>query len=166
MQSQAVPIWATHIELSETKRCRKCEQSKTLPFFPRDRSRPDGRWHTCSACNRKQWKEVGKQRAARRRWQSGGHSCTGLPGLRQYRNLSGERFSNLPADLRWKAERLLSKYVARHQWHMTPTRYAALVARAASNARRLGDRSWARSLWRLKGYRRAERKKSAEAAPP
>jgi hypothetical protein len=157
------PGFSYNSDASVKKRCHRCEQWKTLPFFPRDRSRRDGRCHTCSACNRREWKEVGKPRAAQRRWQRGSHSRTGLPGLRQYRNTSGERFSNLPPDLRLKAERLLSKYVARHQWHMTPTLYAALIACAASNVHRLGDRSWARSLWRLKGYRRAERNKAAEA---
>jgi|SRR5271169_5563990 len=151
-------------EPSAPKLCRKCGQAKRLAFFPRDRSRPDGRWHTCSACNRRWWKEVGKPRAARRRWQTASSNGTGLSGLRQYRNRSGERFSNLPPDLRWKAERLLAKYMTRHRWHMTPTRYAALIACAASNVRRVGDRSWARSLWRLKGYRRAERRKAVGAA--
>ena len=47
---------------------------------------------------------------------------------------------------------------------MTPARYAALVACAASNVRRLETRSWARSLWRRKGYRRAELRKTAEAS--
>jgi hypothetical protein len=110
-----------------TKQCRRCTQWKTLPFFPRDRSRPDGRWHTCSACNRTQWKEHSKERTAQRRWQNGRDSRTGISGLRRYRNRSGDRFSNLPPDLRWKAERLLSKYMERHRRHMTPTRYAALV---------------------------------------
>ena len=160
---QSRPLYQPYLSAASTKLCRRCEQLKTLPFFPRDNSRPDGRWHTCSACNRRQWKEVGKYRAFQRSIR-GGDSHTGLAGLRQYRNRSGERFSNLPSDLRWKAERLLSKYLARHQYHMTPTRYAALVACAASNVHRLGDRSWARSLWRRKGYRRAELRKTAEAS--
>jgi hypothetical protein len=41
---------------------------------------------------------------------------------------------------------------------MTPALYACLHACAASNARRVGDNSWARSMLRKKGYRRAERK--------
>jgi hypothetical protein len=152
-------------ELSTTKCCSKCGQWKTLPFFPRDRSRPDGHWHTCSACNRTNWKQVGKHRAAQRRWQKRSRpTATGLAGLRSYHKREGDRFSNLSPELRWKAERLLSKYVERHRWHMTPTRYAALVACAASNVRRLGDRSWARSLRRLKGYRRAERRKATQEA--
>ena len=66
MQSQALPIRATHLELSETKHCGKCEQSKTLPFFPRDRSRPDGRWHTCKLCNQ-QHGQVLRRAASERR---------------------------------------------------------------------------------------------------
>jgi hypothetical protein len=31
---------------------------------------------------------------------------------------------------------------------------ALLMACAASNAKRVGDRSWARRMWRLKGWRR------------
>ena len=58
---------------------------------------------------------MGKFRAFQRKWEKGSDSRTGLAGLRQYRNRSGERFSNLPRDLRWKAERLLSKYLARHR---------------------------------------------------
>jgi hypothetical protein len=52
---------------------------------------------------------------------------------------------------------------------MTPTRYAALVACAASNVRRLGDRSWSHSLHRHSGVdreaRRAKHKPGAEYAP-
>jgi hypothetical protein len=89
---------------------------------------------------------------------------SGLPGLRSYHNRDGDRFFSLPPDLRCKAEELLNKYLASHMWHMIPTRYAALVACAASNVRRLGDRSWARSLRRHKAYRRAERRKEAQEA--
>jgi hypothetical protein len=46
--------------LSKTKLYRKCGQRKTLPLFPRDHSRPDGRWHTCKECN--------QQRCRFQRW--------------------------------------------------------------------------------------------------
>jgi integrase len=38
---------------SAVKNCRKCGQSKPVELFPRDRSRRDGRWHTCKQCNGK-----------------------------------------------------------------------------------------------------------------
>jgi len=87
---------------SAVKHCRKCGQSKPLEFFPRDRSRRDGPWHTCKECNGQRCRflrcadrEHKKQElaaspplqpASRRR----------LEGLKSYRNTSGERFSQLP----------------------------------------------------------------------
>ena len=44
-------------------------------------------------------------------------------------------------------------------------RYAALIACAASNVRRLGDRSWARRMWRLKGWRRQRRREFEQVQP-
>jgi hypothetical protein len=143
------------------KRCRKCGICKTLWFFPRDRSRPDGRWHSCRACNRADWKERGKFLAAgkKAREKALHRSRTGLQGLRQYRrkHAAGE-FASLPPELRWKARQLLNRYLARHRHHLTGPRIAALCACAASNVRRLGDRSWARRMWRLKGYHRTMRR--------
>src|ERR1700687_5680036 len=49
------------------KRCRKCGMRKTLAFFPQDRSKPDGRWHTCRACNREYSAERGKFLAIERK---------------------------------------------------------------------------------------------------
>ncbi len=130
-----------------------------LAFFPRDRSKPDGRWHSCRACNRIYWATRGKPLEAQRKAdaQAGRQTRQGLRGLRQYGH-PGDRLGALPPELRSQAERLLKKYLTRHGWHMTGPRYAALVACAASNAKRVGDRSWARGMRRLKGYRRAQRR--------
>jgi hypothetical protein len=85
-------------------------------------------------------------------------SRTGLRGLREYRRKNAGEFDSLPPELRWKARQLLNRYLARHKHHLTGPRVAALFACAASNVRRLGDRSWARRLWRLKGYHRTMRR--------
>jgi hypothetical protein len=146
------------------KQCRKCHALKPLAFFPRDRSRPDGRWHTCSACNRQRWKTQGRTLAADRkaREQAERQSREGLSGLQQYRRKdSGLRA--LPPGLRYKAQQLYSYYMHNHRRHLTQQRCALLLACACSNAKRLGNRSWARRMWRLKGYRRAERRKLPEA---
>ena len=55
----------SHLQLcssanSAVKQCRKCGQSKPLGFFPRDRSRPDERWHTCKLCNQQHGRLVRK----------------------------------------------------------------------------------------------------------
>jgi hypothetical protein len=150
--------FATHND--GKKRCGKCGAWKTLWFFPRDRSRPDGRWHTCRACNRADWKQRGKFLAAdkKAREKALHPSRTGLVGLRQYRRKNGGEFASLPPELRRPARQLLNRYFARHRHHLTGPRIAALCACAASNVQRLGDRSWARRLWRIKGYYRSQRR--------
>ncbi len=153
-----------------SKRCRQCGQVKTLPFFPRDRSRPDGRWHSCRACNRHYWVTQGKlltaERKARSRAQRG--HFQGLAGLRHYRHEPvPELFARLRPDLRDKARLILSRSLerARHQGRrLSQQQIAARIGNAASNACRASDRSWARRMWRLKGYRRAERMKAEEEA--
>jgi len=87
-------------------------------------------------------------------------SRTGLRGLRKYRrkNKNTEEFVSVPPELRWEARQLLNKYLAGHRHHLTPVLVASLHACAASNVRRLGDRSWARRLWRIKGYHRSLRR--------
>jgi hypothetical protein len=106
------------------------------------------------------WREHGKQIAAQKKLhkQMERRTRQGLAGLKKYPH-PGERFVSLPLELRRVAEGLLHKYYQRHRSHMTPARYALLVACAASNAKRVGDRSWARRMLRLKGYRRAERRR-------
>jgi hypothetical protein len=143
------------------KRCRKCGVIKPLAFFPIDRSQPDGHWHTCRACNREYWKRRGKLMALRRKYNK--QSRSGLAGLKRYGH-GGPRFGSLPPDLRAVAQRLLSGYMVKHAHHLTPARYASLVACAASHARLVGNRSWARSMWRKKGWRRQERRQAVQDA--
>jgi hypothetical protein len=151
----------------DTKRCRKCGNVKTLPFFPCDRSRPDGHWHTCRNCNRQSWATQGKQRTADRKAeaQAGRQSVQGLPGLRKYQHRHvADLFTSLPPELRHKARLLLDRSLSRHRWHLTQSLRAALIANAASNAPRVGDNSWARSMLRKKGYRRAVRRAAEQQA--
>jgi hypothetical protein len=148
---------------SGCKWCPRCKQNLPVIQFPADRSRRDGRWHSCRDCNRAYWKSRGSELAAVRkeRKRSVLPSRQGLAGLRRCQHRR-QKFSSLPARLRPTAERLLSEYLVRHAGHLTGPRYAALTACAASNAQRVGDRSWARRMLRLKGYWRAERRKATD----
>ncbi len=145
------------------KRCRDCGHWKPLAFFPRDRSRPDGRWHTCRTCNRQRWKTQGRFQAALRKAEQRARqqrqSRQGLKGLHSYRR-KRSGLEALPSELRWQAQQLYSRYLSKHRGQLTQERCALLLACACSNVKRLGDRSWARRLWRLKGYRRAERRQA------
>lgn len=153
--------------LTGLKRCRRCAKEKPLVAFPRDRSRPDGRWHTCRACNRSYWTETGKPLARRRKlervFQRAETRRTGLAGLRQCARGRGARgIDSLPPDLRFKARQILSDSLARARAegrHLTQPLIAIRIASAISSAPRKGNRSWARRLRRLKGYRRTERRK-------
>jgi hypothetical protein len=146
---------------SAVKDCRKCGQSKPLELFPRDRSRRDGRWHTCTSCN--------GQRCRFLRWAATEHkkqevaalpsaqpaSRWRLDGLKSYRNKSGELFSRLPPRERFIAQQLFNKYVHRHRGPgLSQPKMALLMATAASNARRVGNSFWGRRMRRLKGWRR------------
>jgi hypothetical protein len=156
--------------LTGRKRCRVCGHDWPLGFFPIDRSRPDGRWHTCSACNKNHWREHGKQRALGRKLQvkleQARTSRTGLSGLRKYHTADG-LFDSLPVELRLKAQMILSNSLARARAEgrkLSQPQIALRIAAAVSNCVRVGDRSWARRMWRLKGYRRAERRKAEKEA--
>jgi hypothetical protein len=145
------------------RRQRSHRERKTLPQFPRDRSQPDGCWHTCKECN--------TQRCGFLRWAVREHKKweliysppppanprRRLGGLKSYRKKSknsGEPFSNLPPLVRCFAEQLYINYLHKHRGpRLTQQKRALLMATAASNARRVGDRSWARRMWRLKGLR-------------
>ena len=102
---------------SATKRCRKCGAVKTLPFFPRDRSRPDGHWHSRRACNRLYWYRWGpiwrdlrkRDKLAERK------SRSGLKGLRKYLHKRNRKaFTSLEPELRFVAQNLLNRYRAGH----------------------------------------------------
>jgi hypothetical protein len=143
------------------KRCAKCGVVKNLWQFPKDSSRHDARWHSCRACNREYWRRRGRFLALRRKYNVSSRS--GLGGLRRFGH-GGPRFGSLPPNLRVVAQRLLSGYLAKHAHRMTPPLYAALHASATSHAPQVGSRSWARRMWRLKGWRRQERRQAAQDA--
>ncbi len=149
------------------KRCRKCGKQRALSLFPRDRSKPDGHWHTCKACNRTYWHERGSLLAALRKGRQAaqlGPTRTGLRDLRRYHHKDSQPFASVPPELRSQAQQLLNKYLYRHRRRLTPALIACLHACAASNVKRLGDRSWARSLRRKKGYYRSLRRKAQAEA--
>jgi hypothetical protein len=156
--------------LAGHKRCRKCWTEKPLGFFPRDRSRPDGRWHTCTMCRKNRWKEHEKPQIELRRKVrlSPPAAKSGLAGLRRY--YGGRRdtvYDSLPPGLRRTADTLWSSYVARAREEgrrLSQPQIALMKARAVSNAQRVGDHSWSRRMLRLLGYRRAERRKRFEQA--
>jgi hypothetical protein len=156
--------------LTGFKRCRKCWTEKPLGFFPRDRSRPDGRWHTCTMCRKNRWKEHEKPilELRRRLLLSLRSAKSGLEGLRRYYGRRRETvYDSLPIGLRRTADSLWSTYVVRAQAEgrrLSQPQVALMKARAVSNAQRFGDRSWSRRMLRLLGYRRAERRKRFEQA--
>lgn len=149
------------------KRCRQCGHEKSLWSFSRDRLRPDGHWHTCKMCAKTDWAERGKPRAAERKLEQAIQKPhrTGLAGLRQ--SPRGRGMDALPPDLRRKAEEILSRSLARARAEgrrLNQNQIALRIGCAISNARRVGDRSWSRRMLRLKGYRRAERRKMEQEA--
>jgi len=154
--------------LTNLKRCRKCGAEKPLGFFPRDRSRPDGRWHSCSLCRRNRWREKERPVLELRRKEhlSLRAAKSGLEGLRRhYGRRRDTVYDSLPPGLRRTADALCSTYVARARAegrHLSQPQIALMKARAVSNAQRVGDRSWSRRMLRLLGYRRAERRRKFE----
>jgi hypothetical protein len=155
--------------LTGRKRCRRCGSERYLVLFPRDQSRPDGYWHTCILCNRDDWKQHGKARAIQRKLddllERARNSRTGLVGLKKYHN--GPGFDALPTTLRIEAQRILSRFLARAKAegrHLSQPQIALRIASAVSNCWRVGDSTWRRRMLRLKGYRRAERRKAVEQA--
>ena len=161
MQSDHRLWWSSG--LSRTKLCGKCGQRKTLPQFPRDRSRPDGHWHCCKEFNGKRLRLLRLAASGRKKWElmvlppPPPNPRRRLEGLKSYRNTtSGDLpFSHLEPRLRVIARQLLNKYEQRHRGPgLTQQKWALLAACAASNARRVGDSSWAHRMWRLKGWRR------------
>jgi len=147
--------------LQTAKWCANCGQDKPFVFFPRDRSRPDGRWHTCRLCNAKDWQTRGKVLALRRKYRR--VSCSGLQGLRQCQR-GKSRFASLPPELRPTAQQLLSRYLDKHAHRMTPALHASLVASAASHAPLVGSRSWGLSMRAKKGWRTRERRRAQSEA--
>ena len=160
---ERTPVVGAVSMLSSKKRCRMCSEAKPIGFFPRDRSRPDGRWHTCALCNQKRWQGNRHQRQLQKfqaRLERREKGRTGLKGLRKYYRRES-LFDVLPLGLRCKAEMILSRSLARARAegkHLSLAEIALRKANAVSNCVRVGDRSWSRSMLRHKGYRRAERR--------
>jgi hypothetical protein len=154
--------------LTGLKRCRECRAEKLLGFFPRDRSRPDGRWHSCTMCRKNRWivHEKPLLQLDRRAKSSLLAAKSGLKGLRKH--YGGRRaavYDSLPPALRRIADLLCSGYVDRARAEgrrLSQPQIALMKARAVSNAQRVGDRSWSRRMLRLMGYRRAERRRRFE----
>jgi hypothetical protein len=166
--SRELAVSPTPSSLTNLKRCRKCGAKKPLGFFPGDRSRPDGRWHTCTMCRKNRWKEHEKPLIELRRnvRLSLRPAKSGLEGLRRhYGRRRSTVYDSLPIGLRRTADSLWSTYVARARAegrHLSQPQIALMKARAVSNAQRVGDRSWSRRMLRLMGYRRAERRRKFE----
>jgi hypothetical protein len=145
------------------KWCPRCKRNRYITEFPVDRTRRNGRWHSCRKCNQTYCATRGKALAAQRKAQERSQRQTrqGLSGLTQCSH-PGVRFANVPKESRGDAERIFSNSLARAEAqgrHLSQPQIASRIACAASNARRVGDGSWARRMRRLKGYRRAERRK-------
>ena len=162
MQSDQRLWWSSG--LSRTKLCGKCGQRKTLPQFPRDRSRPDGHWHCCKECNGKRLRLLRLAESRRKKWEimflpAPANPRRRLEGLKSYRKKRksknrGERFSNLPPLIRCFAEQLYINYLHKHRGpRLTQQKRALLKACATSNAWRVGNSFWGRRLRRLKGWR-------------
>jgi len=81
------------------------------------------------------------------------NSRRNLDGLKSYRKKRGEVFSQLPPRERVVARQLLNKYEHQHGARLSQRKRALLKACAASNSRRVGDKSWSRSMRRRKGWR-------------
>jgi len=143
------------------KYCRGCEQWKRLVEFPLDRSRRDGRWHTCKLCNRQRGRLLRQAAKERKRlalltapppppaprWR--------LEGLKEYRGKEGQPPAGLSAAERFIAQQLFNKYLwQRRGMRLSQPKRALLAACARSNAKRVGDNSWSRRMKRLKGWRR------------
>ena len=132
--------------LTNLKRCRKCGAEKLLGFFPRDRSRPDGRWHTCTMCRKNRWREHEKPRLELRRTEQSSVRAakSGLVGLRRHYGRRRQTvYDSLPPRLRRTADTLWSSYVARAREEgrrLSQPQIALMKARAVSNAQRVGDR--------------------------
>jgi hypothetical protein len=145
------------------KWCPRCKQNLCVTQFPVDRSRRGGRWHSCRSCNRRYWVERGKSLVLARKLEqiSQRIDWSGLAGLRQHPRVAGG-LDALPPDLRSKAEQIFSNSITRAKAEgksLSQPQIAARIANAISNVRRLGDRAWSHRMLRLKGYRRAERRK-------
>jgi hypothetical protein len=171
VQSDQRQWWSSG--LSITKLCRKCSQRKTLPQFPRDRSEPDGRWHTCKECHVPR-QRLKRAEARERRKQELVYSLPPPPAPRwrldtltkAYRHKTSGAdhlpFGYLEPRRRFIARQLDNKYVAKHGPRISQPKAAVLTACAASNSARVGDKFWAHSMRMRKGWRRRREREFAE----
>jgi hypothetical protein len=160
---------------SVTKQCHKCGDAKPLAFFPRDRSRPDGRWHTCKLCNQQHGRLV-RQAASEQKVLAlrslPAASRRRLTALREHSDGCRRRvFEQLPRSLQQLAwgiyQKALRTHVQRYGFRAGQPKRALLWACAVSNAQRVGDSSWSRRMKRLKGWRRQrERELLRQPRPP
>jgi hypothetical protein len=146
---------------SALKQCRRCGQAKPLAFFPRDRSRPDGRWHICKLCNQQHGRLMRQAASEQRRLalQTSPPPHQRLEALRASCNRNRATvFERLPRSLQQQAWSIYHKALRTHRqrygFSASQPKRALLWACAVSNARRVGDNSWSRRMKRLKGWRR------------
>jgi hypothetical protein len=142
------------------KWCPRCHRNQPVTQFPVDRSRRDGLWHSCKSCSKKYWQERGEPLRTARRDQARRQRARspGLAGLRFYSHQkSEEMFGSVPPSLKGRALTILSRSLesARREGRpLTPARLASFYAAAASNAPRLGDRSFAARMNACKRWKR------------
>jgi hypothetical protein len=157
------PGWSSLSGLDVTSTSRE----KWRAILLHDKSRRNGRWHTCTLCRKRIWAEQEKPRLVQRGLDERRERSkyNGLDGLRHLPRSGG--LASLPPPVRFDANRIISRSRARAKAegrHLSQPQTALLIARAVSNAKRVGDRSWSRKMRRLKGYKRAERRRAQQEA--
>jgi hypothetical protein len=154
------------------KWCPRCQWNQSVADFPVDRSRRDGRWHSCRSCAKAYWEQRGRLlRLARseKQCESRQLNVQGLEGLRRYSHQPQERFESVPPSLRPAAQLIFNRSLekARRQGRpLTQPLLGLFYASAASNAVRLGNRSFAARMSACKRWKRhRERQLSEERSP-
>ena len=167
-----------HVHLSSSvssaeKKCRMCGQAKPLAFFPRDRSRPDGRWHTCKLCNQQHLQTLRQAASEQRRLalQTSPPPRQRLEELRASSNSNGATvFERLPRSLQQRVwgiyDKALHTHVQRYGIQASQPKRALLWACAVSNVQRVGNNSWSRRMKRLKGWRRQRQRQLLKQLQP
>jgi hypothetical protein len=167
---ELVPVPPPVHHLSGLKLCRKCGLEKPIGFFPRDRSRSGsrglGHWHTCKLCNQAYWRERGKLLAFERKLnrklaqESLRAHRSGLAGLRRCPRKGG--IDALPPDLQREARLIRSNSIASHKaegGHLGQQQIAAITGSAVSNAARVGNSTWGRSMLARRASLAAQRRR-------
>lgn len=143
------------------KWCPHCQRSLCITKFPVDRSRSNGRWHSCSECARNNWHNRGKFLRADRRasLRLEVEARSGLKGLHQFYSHQnrGEPFASVPLRRKSDAELIYRQGIEKDRRTGRPCtrqRRALRLANAASNAGRVGNRSF---LARMNAFKRWKR---------